>query len=332
LNRAGEPVPVPPVVEVRRAAEGLEAARQELLWSLRQRPRRIPSKYFYDERGSRLFEEICTLPEYYPTRVERALLEAHAAEVAALTAAGQLVELGSGAAEKTRVLLEALRPPAGSLASYVPFDVSEPTLRRSAEELARAFPGLRVHAIVGDFTAAIRPLPPADGARLLLFLGGTIGNLDPGSEVPPFLARVAAALAPGDWFLLGADLVKEEAVLEAAYDDAQGVTAEFNRNILRAVNRMLEADFAPERYAHRAVWISDREWIEMRLVSREAQAVRLAAVGEVLQLEAGEEILTEISAKYRPEQAEALLREAALEPVRTLTDARRRFALFLARR
>jgi L-histidine Nalpha-methyltransferase len=324
-------VVVEPVVEVRGGGGGPDAARRELVAALHERPRRIPSKHFYDEVGSRLFEEICTLPEYYPTRTERAILEAEAGEIARLTRATQLVELGSGAAEKTRLLLEALRPPGGPLECYVPFDVSEEVLRRSAEELAAAYPGLRIHAIAGDFNAGIGPLPAAAGPRLVAFLGGTIGNLDPESEAPAFLQRVVQALAPGDAFLLGVDLVKDPALLEAAYDDSRGVTAEFNRNILRVVNGLLDSDFAPERFAHRALWNRERGWIEMRLVAQGRQVVRLGAVGETLALDDGEEILTEISAKYRPEAVERCLTAAGLEPVRRFTDPDEAFSLFLAR-
>ncbi|HEV8240647.1 MAG TPA: L-histidine N(alpha)-methyltransferase [Thermoanaerobaculia bacterium] len=319
-------------VEVRRRPDA-EEERRELLAALRARPRSIPSKHFYDVQGLALFDEITELPEYYPTRTERAILERVAPEVARTTGAAELVELGSGSATKTRLLLDALHAQ-GTLRLYVPVDVNEASLQRVGEELVRDYPGLRVHGVAADFLGPLTPLPDSsdDGApRLAIFLGGTLGNLRPSDEAPAFLARLRAALASGDWFLLGVDLVKDVATLEAAYDDDAGVTAEFNRNVLRVVNRLLRADFDPARFRHRAFYDTTNAWIEMRLVAEGAQTVRLGVTGETLRLLDGEEIRTEISAKYTRQRAEALLRGAGFVPRQWHTDEQGWFGVSLAR-
>jgi L-histidine N-alpha-methyltransferase len=318
-------------VETRRRA-GADEERRELVASLLCTPRSIPSKHFYDERGLALFEAITHLPEYYPTRAEREILERIAPGLAERTAAVQIVELGPGSAAKTRLLLDAFTA-AGTLRQYVPVEVHEPALSRLGEELAAAYPNLGVHGIATDFELGIAPLPavPGRGSRLVIFLGGTIGNLRPSDEAPTFLRRVREALAPGDWLLLGVDLVKDVAVLEAAYDDPTGVTADFNRNILRVVNRRLGSDFDPAAFRHRAFWDPQCQWIEMRLVAERAQTVHLPAQRIALELAAGEEIRTEISAKYTRERAEALLAGAGLLPVQWHTDGQGRFGLALAR-
>ncbi|HVS03044.1 MAG TPA: L-histidine N(alpha)-methyltransferase [Thermoanaerobaculia bacterium] len=320
-------------MEVRGAPHGEEPDRELLLSGLRRQPRSIPSKFLYDERGSLLFEEITELPEYYQTRTEREILAAAAEAITRRTAARQLVELGPGSASKTRLLLDALWQQR-TLTSYVPIDVSEEMLRSVAEEIAVAYPGLAVHAIVGDFTEDAAPLPPVapPGPRLTLFLGGTIGNLHPEREAPAFLARLARAMAAGDFLLLGVDLIKDRGVLEAAYDDAGGVTAEFNRNILRVVNRLLEADFDPACFAHRAFYDPASRWIEMRLVAVAPQRVRLGFTGEVLELAAGEEIHTEISAKYDAERVRQLFAASGFRLLEEHADPRRQFALYLGQR
>ena len=332
---AVEPPPV--TVEVRRRPDADEE-RRELLAALRAQPRSIPSKHFYDERGLALFDTITALPEYYPTRTERAILERVAPEVARTSGAAELVELGSGSATKTRLLLDALHRDephgAGSLRLYVPVDVNEASLARVGEELVRDYPGLLVHGVAADFLGPLAPLPvlPEEGGpRLAIFLGGTLGNLRPADEAPAFLARLRQALSLGDWFLLGVDLVKDVATLEAAYDDAAGVTAEFNRNVLRVVNRLLRADFDPARFRHRAFYDRANDWIEMRLVAEGAQVVSLGVTGETLHLLDGEEIRTEISAKYTRERAEALLRGAGFAPRQWHTDDRGWFGVSLAR-
>jgi len=281
------------------------AVREALRKALAERPRRIPTQYFYDDHGSWLFERICELPEYYQTRAETTLLARIAERVIATSGAGELVELGSGAATKTRILLDAMAR-AGTLDCYVPVDVSEGIMRRSAEELVRAYPQLLVHGLVADFITDLGALPAA-GRRLVAFLGGTIGNLEPRHEAAAFLRRLRASMGVEDFFLVGVDLIKQVPRIEAAYNDDAGVTAAFNRNVLAVVNARFEADFEPQRYRHRAFYQHDGDRIEMRLVSCQAQTVRLAALDLSLELAAGEEILTEISVKFDRARLEALL-------------------------
>jgi dimethylhistidine N-methyltransferase len=304
-----------------------ERDRAELRAALLRSPREIPSRFFYDDHGSRLFERICELPEYYQTRTEHALLAAIADQVVGLSGADELVEIGAGSAVKTRTLLDAMRR-AGRLRRYVPVDVAEGTIRRAADELAAEYPELCVHGIVGDFTADLGRLP-ASARRLVIFLGGTIGNLRP-AEADAFLRRRAREMSPGDHFLLGVDLVKPVARLEAAYNDSAGVTAAFNGNILRVVNRLAGGDFDPAAFRHRAFYDPARRWIEMRLVALQPQRVLLPGLDLALDLAAGEEILTEISAKYDREQAEALLAAAGLTPRQWFTDPEVLFGLALA--
>ncbi|MGQ0802402.1 MAG: L-histidine N(alpha)-methyltransferase [Actinomycetota bacterium] len=290
-------------------------------------PKDLPPKWFYDERGCELFEEITRLPEYYPTRAERSILDGRAAEIARVTGADTLVELGSGTSEKTRLLLGALAE-AGTLERFVPFDVSEPTLRTAATTIETEFPGIEVHAVVGDFERHLSLLPDG-GRRVVAFLGGTIGNLVPDTRAA-FLAEVAAGLAPGDAFLLGTDLVKDPARLEAAYDDDAGVTAAFNRNVLAVIDRELGADFVPERFEHVARWMPGPEWIEMRLRSPEAQTARVADLDLDVAFAPGEEMRTEISAKFRREGVEAELAAAGLALAHWWTDPPGDFALSLS--
>jgi L-histidine N-alpha-methyltransferase len=316
-------------IEVRNRERWEARDRAELEAGLRKRPREIPSKLFYDERGSALFEQISELPEYYPTRTERALLEQVADRVIAASGACELIEIGSGAATKTRVLLDAMRR-AGRLQLYVPFDVAEGTMRRSAEELIADYPGLAVHGIVGDFMAHLGRIPEGE-RRLVVFLGGTIGNLGP-QEVRRFLADLASAMAPGDHFLLGVDLIKDTARLEAAYNDSAGVTAEFNKNVLLAVNRLTRGDFDPETFRHRAPYNRELHRIEMWLHSLVRQVVHLRGIGMEFDLAQGEGILTEISTKYDRPMIEALLEESGLTPLDWYTDPERLFGLSLSRK
>ncbi|MCP3787213.1 L-histidine N(alpha)-methyltransferase [Micromonospora sp. A3M-1-15] len=300
--------------------------REDVRAGLTATPKWLPPKWFYDARGSALFEEITRLPEYYPTRAERAVLAAHADDIAELTGAKTLIELGSGSSEKTRLLLEAFTRH-GDLGTFVPLDVSVSALRGSTEQIAAAYPGLRVRGIVGDFTRHLDRLPTG-GRRLVLFLGGTIGNLLP-AERAEFLTAMRAALECGDWLLIGTDLVKDPSVIVPAYDDAAGVTAEFNRNVLRVINRELGADFDPEAFRHVAVWDPEHEWIEMRL-----RAERPARV-HVLDLEvgfaAGEELRTEVSAKFRPEGIARELAAAGFVRQEFWTDPDGLFGVSLAR-
>jgi len=273
-------------------------------------PKTLPPKYFYDARGSELFDEITRLPEYYPTRTERAILERVAPAVAATSGASTLIELGSGTSEKTRLLLRALSE-AGTLRRFVPFDVDPAVLKDASSAIAEEFPGLAVEPVVGDFERHLGQLP-AGPHRLLAFLGSTIGNLDP-AQRSEFLRAVRATLRPGDAFLLGTDLVKSPERLVAAYDDAAGVTAEFNRNVLAVVNRDLGADFDLTAFDHVAVWDAEHEWIEMRLRARYEQIVRIPALSLEVRFERGEELRTEISAKFRRARVEAELAAAGLE-------------------
>jgi L-histidine N-alpha-methyltransferase len=289
----------------------------------------LPPKHFYDSRGAELFERICELPEYYPTRAERAILDRCAHELATLTQAAELVELGSGAATKTRVLLDALYS-AGTLVRYVPLDVTETMVRDCANELTDAYPGLEVHGVIGDFERHLECLPKSRGRRLVVFLGGTIGNFAPQPR-REFLQSIAQLLSPEDHLLMGVDLVKDPSVLRAAYDDAQGVTAEFNRNVLHVLNRELDADFDPTDFDHVALFDPHQEWIEMRLRSQRDHTVHVRALELAVHFREGEDMRTEISAKFTPRRLADDLRESGLELVRWLTDSEQRFALTLSR-
>jgi L-histidine Nalpha-methyltransferase len=277
-------------------------------------PRSLPPKYFYDERGSALFDRICETPEYYPTRTEGALLGACADRIIEAARADHIIELGSGASRKTGHLLAAAERAGLDGCEYWPFDVCEPMLRQAAGRLLADHPRLRVNALVGDYLAGLSGLPRPPGRRLFVFLGSTIGNFGP-SQARGFLRELRACMEPGDSLLLGADRVKSPAVLEAAYNDAQGITAAFNLNLLHVLNRELAADFDPAAFAHRAVYDRERQQVEMYLDSARRQRVHLARLGERLDLEAGEPILTEISRKFTPEGLHAMLTEAGFEPV-----------------
>jgi L-histidine N-alpha-methyltransferase len=303
---------------------------EDVLDGLTRPFKELPPKHFYDARGAELFDRICELPEYYPTRAERAILEQTAEELANLTEAVELVELGSGTAAKTRVLLDALHN-AGTLARYIPVDVTESMVRDCAEELTGEYPGLRVHGVIGDFERHLDRVPPPAGPRIVAFLGGTIGNFPPGSR-RRVLREIARLLGPEDHLLMGTDLVKDPEVLEAAYDDAQGVTADFNRNVLRVLNRELEADFDPEDFDHVALFDPQHEWIEMRLRARREHTTLVRALDLPVHFHAGEELRTEISAKFTPERLEGDLSSAGLELVRWFTDPDELFALTLSKR
>jgi L-histidine Nalpha-methyltransferase len=324
-----------------RLPTGYRAAslRADALAGLTATPKSLPPKWFYDAQGSALFEKITELPEYYPTRAERSILRAVAPQIASLTGAASLVELGSGSSDKTRLLLSALRD-AGTLRQYVPVDVSESALTLAGDALATEYPGLAVHAVVADFEQYLgvpasddgshtAPGAPGDGPRLLAFLGSTIGNMVP-AEREVFLRRIRARLRPGDAFLLGTDLVKDPAVLVAAYDDAAGVTAEFNKNVLAVLNAELGADFDLDAFEHVAVWDAGREWIEMRLRAASDQTVRVSELGLTVEFAAGEEMRTEVSAKFRPDGARAELAAAGLAMRSWWTDEAGQFGLSLS--
>jgi L-histidine N-alpha-methyltransferase len=302
---------------------------QDARVGLTSRPKDIPPKWFYDDRGSELFDEITRLPEYYPTRCERAILAAHAGEIVRRAGADTLVELGSGTSEKTRLLLDAMRDN-NSLVRFVPFDVSKRTLHDAAAAIEKEYPVVDVQPVVGDFTLDLDTIPHV-GTRLVAFLGGTIGNLLPPARAE-FLASVAAMLGPDDRFLLGTDLVKDVDRLVAAYDDAQGITAAFNKNVLLVMNRELDAAFDVDAFDHVAVWDAENEWIEMRLRSRVDQAVPVKALELSVPFVAGEEMRTEVSAKFRRERVAEELAAAGMELVDWWTDPGNDFALSLARR
>jgi len=302
---------------------------EDVLDGLTRPFKELPPKHFYDARGAELFDRICELPEYYQTRTERLILQERAGELASVTRAAELVELGSGTAAKTRVLLSALHE-AGTLERYIPLDVTERMVRDCAESLTAEYPGLRVHGVIGDFERHLERVPDPIGPRLVVFLGGTIGNFPPGSR-RRFLREIAALLGPEDHLLMGADLVKDPEVLERAYDDAQGVTAEFNRNLLRVLNRELAADFDPEDFEHVALFDHEHEWIEMRLRARRAHTTTVRALDLPVRFEQGEEMRTEISAKFTRERITADLTSAGLELTDWLTDRDELFALTLSR-
>ncbi len=291
----------------------------------------LPPKHFYDTRGSELFERICELPEYYPTRSEREILETEAPEIIRVTGAGELVELGSGSAEKARILLDAMSD-AGTLSRYVPLDVSEQVVADAAKQLVGDYAGLRVHGVIGDFERHLDRVPESGAApRLVALLGGTIGNFPPGTR-RALLRKIGALLGPEDRLLLGTDLVKDPAVIEAAYDDSAGVTAEFNRNVLHVINRELDADFNPEQFDHIAFFDRRHEWIEMRLRARRPCSVLIAGLGLRVEFAAGEELRTEISAKFTRARLESDFEAAGLALDRWFTDRPQHFALSLARR
>jgi L-histidine N-alpha-methyltransferase len=318
-------------VDVHLGPDDVEAAlRADVASGLGRRPLTLPPKWFYDDLGSKLFDAITDLPEYYPTRCEREILMVSAADIASMAKATTLVELGSGTSAKTRILLDALG--AGErLRYFVPIDVSEWVLRQAGDALIGAYPGLSVHAVAGDFERHLAKLPSPGGRRLVAFLGGTIGNLDRAGRAA-LLDDLAAGLEVGDHLLLGTDLVKDPARLVAAYDDPTGVTAAFNRNVLNVVNRHLAANFDLARWGHVARWRPDEEWIEMHLRSIGRQQVRIGALALDLTVEDGETMRTEISAKFRREGVEHELAESGFTMHSWWTDAGGDFALSLSTR
>lgn len=304
--------------------------RRELVADVRRglaiAPRWLPPKYFYDDRGSQLFDDITRLPEYYPTRAERALLEAHADDIVRTADARVLLELGSGSSQKTAVLLDAFDR-LDHLEAYVPVDVSGGALRGAVGSLARSRPSLPVYPVVADFERHLAVLP-APGRRLVAFLGSTIGNFTPAQRAA-FLTRLGFALRPGETVLLGVDLVKDPGRLVAAYDDSAGVTADFNRNVLHVLNRELDGDFVPDDFDHVARWDPDHQWMEMRLRARREHTVTLNRAGIRFRLEEGEQIRTEISSKFRRPTIESELVAAGFRPLGWWTDGD--YALALAR-
>jgi L-histidine Nalpha-methyltransferase len=291
----------------------------------------LPPKHFYDARGSELFERICELPEYYPTRAERGILRAQADAIIAATGAGELVELGSGSAEKATILLDAMER-AGTLERYIPFDVSASAVEEASEQLIERYEGLSVEGVIGDFERHLGRIPPSGSVpRLVALLGGTIGNFPPGTR-RTLLQSVGGLLGPRDRLLLGTDLVKDLAVIEAAYNDSAGVTAEFNRNVLHVLNRELGADFVPEAFEHVAFFDRRHEWIEMRLRASRACTVWIADLDLRVDFAAGEDLRTEISCKFTRPRVEADFDAAGLALDGWYTDADQWFALSLGAR
>jgi L-histidine Nalpha-methyltransferase len=289
----------------------------------------LSPRYFYDQRGSRLFEQITRLEEYYPTRCERQILEGRSAEICeAANNPATLIELGSGSAEKTRVLLDAMSC-AGCLETYCPVDISEPITRDTAERIAAQYEGIEVHGLVCDFELDLERIPVA-APRVIALLGGTIGNFEP-QQRAGFLRRVCNLLGPEDRFLLGTDLVKDRATLEAAYNDPAGVTAEFNKNVLAVLNRELGADFDLDSFEHVARWDPENLWIDIRLRSLANQVVNVASLGMLVPFAAGEEMRTEISTKFARPGLEGIYAEAGLELTDWWTDGEGLYALSLAR-
>lgn len=303
------------------------ALRRDVYHGLRQTPKSLPPKWFYDDVGSDLFDQITRLPEYYPTRAEAAILRAEAASIADVTGADTLVELGSGTSEKTRMLLDALHR-CGTLRRFIPFDVDAGVLQTAGGAIVAEYPGIEVDAVCGDFEEHLTEIP-GGGTRLLAFLGSTIGNLTPGPRAE-FLATLAAVMAPGDSLLLGTDLVKDVDRLVRAYDDSAGITAAFNRNVLAVVNRELDADFDLDAFEHVSRWNVEEERIEMWLRSIGAQRVRVGALDLDVDFDAAEEMLTEVSCKFRRETVTAELAAAGLTPTQWWTDPDGDFGLSLA--
>ncbi|KRV47975.1 dimethylhistidine N-methyltransferase [Wenjunlia vitaminophila] len=313
----------------RRLPDDAQAAalRDDALNGLTSTPKWLPPKWFYDAQGSELFEEITRLPEYYPTRAEREILDARAKEIADQTRAHTLIELGSGSSEKTRLLIDALRA-TGTLRQYTPVDVSESALRQAGEALVATYPELDVHALVADFSTPLG-LAETPGPALLAFLGGTLGNLLP-AERAGFLASLRGQLRPGDALLLGTDLVKDEPTLVAAYDDGAGVTAAFNKNVLSVLNRELGADFDPDAFDHVALWDPVHDWIEMRLRARHSHTVKIPALDLAVSFDSGEDLRTEVSAKFRRPTITEELTRAGFTLRHWWTDTAGRYALSLS--
>jgi L-histidine N-alpha-methyltransferase len=301
--------------------------RGDVFNGLQKTPKSLPPKWFYDTVGSELFDQITRLPEYYPTRAEAEILRARAADVASASQADTLVELGSGTSEKTRMLLDALRD-RGCLSRFVPFDVDATILATAATAIQQEYPGVEIAAVCGDFEEHLNEIP-GGGRRLFAFLGSTIGNLTPGPRAQ-FLSALAAQMRPGDSLLLGTDLVKDIDRLVRAYDDDAGVTVAFNRNVLAVINRQLDADFDVDAFRHVARWNAEEERIEMWLRADRRQTVRIGALDLTVDFVADEEMLTEVSCKFRPDGVSAELAGAGLRRTRWWTDNAGDFGLSLA--
>lgn len=316
-------------IDVPLTREDPEVVKTEITRGLLGNPKTLPSKLFYDERGSTLFERICELPEYYQTRTEHHLLTKWADEIVGISGAEELVELGSGAATKTRVLLDAMAS-VDQLRYFVPFDVDETIVRRVSEELVLEYPGLHIHGVVGDFLFHLEHIPEG-GKRLVVILGGTIGNL-PALAAQEFLSSVNSEMASGDYFLLGVQLITERRRLEAAYNDTQGITAKFNKNIIRVLNNQFGSHSDAESFEHVARYNEADHRIEMWLRSREDQTLDIQDLGLHIHLKQGEEIRTEISTKYDRPLVEALLAASGFAMVKWYSDPDSLIGLALAKK
>lgn len=303
----------------------------DVIRGLQQSPKTIPARYFYDDRGSDLFEQICDLPEYYLTRTETAIFQAHAPQIAAATGACELVELGSGSSTKTRLLLDAYQHQDLPL-RYLPIDISAGMLESSAHRLLADYPSLKVHGIAGTYDQGLAQLPLKTlPTRMIAFIGSSLGNLAP-QECDRFLAQIAAALDPGDYFLLGVDLQKPVEILTAAYNDRQGVTAAFNLNMLQHLNWRYGANFAVDQFQHEAIYNQEAHQIEMWLRSQTAQQIRLKHWMDTIDIAAEEAIRTEISRKFDPDTMATVLSQHGFQHLQLFTDAHRWFGVFLCQR
>ena len=302
---------------------------EDVLTGLLEPPRQVSPKYFYDDHGSLLFDRICKTDEYYLTRTEEALLTTHSTDIITQTMPDQILELGSGVSHKIRLLLDACEKFSHSC-EYAPFDVCEEIVVLATRKLSVDYHWLDINPMVGDYHAGLGNLPKTDGVRLVAFLGSTIGNFTT-EERDEFIQEIKLCLQPGDYFLIGADRVKDAAILNAAYNDADGITAEFNLNLLRVLNREINTDFNLENFTHHAFYNEDRGQIEMYLISACDQEVRLGDNGPLIKIAAGERILTEISRKYKEEELESMLVDRGFRIVRHYQPANHYFSLLLSR-
>jgi dimethylhistidine N-methyltransferase len=301
---------------------------QDVIEGLTKNPKSLPAKYFYDHCGSELFEAICQLPEYYPTRTEASILQQYAGEIAAYTGACELIELGSGSSSKTRLLLDAYYQK-NQFCRYVPVDVSETILKDSAVQLQKEYPNLPIQGLIGTYEQALAYCQNTSyNTRMIFFLGSSIGNFSP-SECDDFLEQIATVLQVGDYFLLGVDLQKSPAVLAAAYNDSQGVTAAFNLNILSHLNWRFQADFNLDLFSHRAIYNQDKSQIEMYLICQKTHCVHLKKLDLTVDFQAGESLLTEISRKFNLETMQKDLELKGLKPIKIFTDSQNLFGLIL---
>lgn len=304
---------------------------EDVIRGLTQTPKTLPPKYFYDARGSELFEQICELPEYYPTRTEASILADAAAEIAKITGSCELVELGSGSSTKTRLLLEAYETQ-GKPHKYVPIDVSESILNLSVLQLQKEYPNLQIEGLVGTYEQAITHLKPTTfPARMIFFLGSSIGNFNP-QEFDHFLGEIQGVLSPGDYFLLGFDLQKSSAILEAAYNDSQGVTAAFNLNMLSHLNWRFQGNFDPSLFTHQAIYNHQKAQIEMYLHCRESHVIHLKGLDLTVSWEQGERLLTEISRKFDLDIMQQELKLKGLQTLKIFTDSQNLFGLILCQK